>query len=472
MVFDDITELVSAQRVEAWSEVARRLAHEIKNPLTPIQLSAERLQQKLGGKLDGADQGMLERSVTTIVNQVQAMKTLVNEFRDYARLPASSFDALDLNALVVEVLGLYGAAQESGRLSRRARRGAAGDRRRRHPAAPGDPQPGAERARRGRRAGRRPGAHRHRGGAQRERRGARGAPASSSTMGPGSPRRCSSAPSSPTSRPRRRAPASAWRWSRRSPTSTARAFASPTSARRPRPPATPRRTACAGAQVSLSFSKLATTVRVAANEPVADVAGALRVHGHHSCRRRRTGHPGPAVGDPRRRRPHDRAGGERGAGARLPRAHPPRPRPARHLDARRRRHHAAQGVGLDRAADDAGDHDERPRHDRHRGRGDQVRRDGLPGKADHAAEAAARRRAGPGQAAVARAGGAQRGAERQRRPHRRSGDDRRHDAAARRRRCSARSPSRASTSTGRCARRATRSRRATSSSTSRRRTAA
>jgi nitrogen fixation/metabolism regulation signal transduction histidine kinase len=116
MVFDDITELVSAQRVEAWSEVARRLAHEIKNPLTPIQLSAERLQQKLGGKLDSTDQGMLERSVGTIVNQVQAMKTLVNEFRDYARLPASQFDALDMNALVVEVLSLYGAAQESGRL--------------------------------------------------------------------------------------------------------------------------------------------------------------------------------------------------------------------------------------------------------------------------------------------------------------------------------------------------------------------
>jgi nitrogen fixation/metabolism regulation signal transduction histidine kinase len=116
MVFDDITELVSAQRVEAWSEVARRLAHEIKNPLTPIQLSAERLQQKLGGKLDSVDQGMLERSVGTIVNQVQAMKALVNEFRDYARLPASQFDSLDMNALVVEVLGLYGAAQESGRL--------------------------------------------------------------------------------------------------------------------------------------------------------------------------------------------------------------------------------------------------------------------------------------------------------------------------------------------------------------------
>ena len=116
MVFDDITELVSAQRIEAWSEVARRLAHEIKNPLTPIQLSAERLQQKLGGKLEGADASMLERSVGTIVNQVQAMKTLVNEFRDYARLPASQLVALDLNELVGEVLSLYGAAIETGRL--------------------------------------------------------------------------------------------------------------------------------------------------------------------------------------------------------------------------------------------------------------------------------------------------------------------------------------------------------------------
>jgi nitrogen fixation/metabolism regulation signal transduction histidine kinase len=116
MVFDDITELVSAQRIEAWSEVARRLAHEIKNPLTPIQLSAERLQHKLASKLDGPDQAMLGRSVDTIVNQVQAMKTLVNEFRDYARLPSARLVPLDLNALVAEVLGLYGAVQESGRL--------------------------------------------------------------------------------------------------------------------------------------------------------------------------------------------------------------------------------------------------------------------------------------------------------------------------------------------------------------------
>jgi nitrogen fixation/metabolism regulation signal transduction histidine kinase len=116
MVFDDITELVSAQRSEAWSEVARRLAHEIKNPLTPIQLSAERLQHKLGPKLEGADQAMLGRSVDTIVNQVQAMKALVNEFRDYARLPAAHLIPIDLNALVAEVLSLYGAAQEAGQL--------------------------------------------------------------------------------------------------------------------------------------------------------------------------------------------------------------------------------------------------------------------------------------------------------------------------------------------------------------------
>ncbi|KNZ31338.1 MAG: histidine kinase [Methylibium sp. NZG] len=116
MVFDDISEVVSAQRSQAWSEVARRLAHEIKNPLTPIQLSAERIQHKLEAKLEGADQAMLVRSVATIVNQVQAMKTLVNEFRDYARLPAAQLRPLDLNGLVAEVLGLYATAQESGRL--------------------------------------------------------------------------------------------------------------------------------------------------------------------------------------------------------------------------------------------------------------------------------------------------------------------------------------------------------------------
>ena len=117
MVFDDITEVVSAQRSAAWSEVARRLAHEIKNPLTPIQLSAERLQHKLEAKLaEPADQAMLVRAVATIVNQVQSMKQLVNEFRDYARLPAATMQNLDLNALVAEVLALYGVELDKGRL--------------------------------------------------------------------------------------------------------------------------------------------------------------------------------------------------------------------------------------------------------------------------------------------------------------------------------------------------------------------
>ena len=113
-MFDDISDVVSAQRSAAWAEVARRLAHEIKNPLTPIQLSAERLQHRLGHKLEGADQALLLRSVATIVNQVQAMQTLVNEFRDYARLPAAQMLPLDLNILASEVLALYGQAQDSG----------------------------------------------------------------------------------------------------------------------------------------------------------------------------------------------------------------------------------------------------------------------------------------------------------------------------------------------------------------------
>jgi nitrogen fixation/metabolism regulation signal transduction histidine kinase len=116
IVFDDITEVMSAQRSIAWGEVARRLAHEIKNPLTPIQLSAERLQHKLEAKLEGTDQQMLIRSVGTIVAQVTAMKQLVNEFRDYARLPSAQLQPLDLNGLVTDVLALYGSAQEAGRL--------------------------------------------------------------------------------------------------------------------------------------------------------------------------------------------------------------------------------------------------------------------------------------------------------------------------------------------------------------------
>lgn len=108
VVFDDITELLSAQRAAAWHEVARRLAHEIKNPLTPIQLSAERLQMKLGEKLSSSDAHILERSVRTIVNQVSAMKKMVDDFRDYARMPSAVMQKLQLNKLIAEVIVLYG----------------------------------------------------------------------------------------------------------------------------------------------------------------------------------------------------------------------------------------------------------------------------------------------------------------------------------------------------------------------------
>jgi PAS domain S-box-containing protein len=110
VVFDDITQLVQAQRASAWGEVARRLAHEIKNPLTPIQLSAERLQMKLADKLTADDAAVLSRATETIVNQVTAMKNMVDDFRDYARMPAPVLAALDLNQLIGEVLGLYGHA--------------------------------------------------------------------------------------------------------------------------------------------------------------------------------------------------------------------------------------------------------------------------------------------------------------------------------------------------------------------------
>lgn len=110
VVFDDISRLVEAQRTAAWAEVARRLAHEIKNPLTPIQLSAERLAFKLADQLDDNGKAMLERATRTIVNQVEAMKNLVNAFRDYARLPAPELVPLDLAALIREVLHLYESA--------------------------------------------------------------------------------------------------------------------------------------------------------------------------------------------------------------------------------------------------------------------------------------------------------------------------------------------------------------------------
>ena len=107
VVFDDITRLIAAQRSAAWGEVAQRLAHEIKNPLTPIQLSAERLQIKLAGELTGPARELLDRATQTIVSQVEAMKNMVNDFRDYARTPLPQLAAVDLQALLGEVLGLY-----------------------------------------------------------------------------------------------------------------------------------------------------------------------------------------------------------------------------------------------------------------------------------------------------------------------------------------------------------------------------
>lgn len=110
LVLDDVSDIISAQRAQAWGEVARRLAHEIKNPLTPIQLSAERLAMKLEPRLEGGDLAILNKSVKTIVDQVEAMKRLVNEFRDYARLPAAQLSPLDLNALLREIVTLYESA--------------------------------------------------------------------------------------------------------------------------------------------------------------------------------------------------------------------------------------------------------------------------------------------------------------------------------------------------------------------------
>jgi nitrogen fixation/metabolism regulation signal transduction histidine kinase len=108
VVFDDVSELVQAQRDAAWAEVARRLAHEIKNPLTPIQLSAERLAVKLTGKLDGADEEALMRGTQTIIAQVAAMKHMVDDFAIYARQPRpGKMQPVNLNALLLDVLALY-----------------------------------------------------------------------------------------------------------------------------------------------------------------------------------------------------------------------------------------------------------------------------------------------------------------------------------------------------------------------------
>jgi len=107
VVFDDVTDLIQAQKNAAWGEVAKRLAHEIKNPLTPIQLSAERLQHKLAAELSESSAKILQRSTQTIVNQVEAMKSMVDDFSEYARPSKKQVEVINLNQLINEVLALY-----------------------------------------------------------------------------------------------------------------------------------------------------------------------------------------------------------------------------------------------------------------------------------------------------------------------------------------------------------------------------
>lgn len=108
LVFDDVTPLIKAQRATAWGEVARRLAHEIKNPLTPIRLAAERLEWKLKSKLtEEKDLNLLHRTIDTIITQVDTLKQMVNDFREYAKLPSASLQTLALNDFVESTLVLY-----------------------------------------------------------------------------------------------------------------------------------------------------------------------------------------------------------------------------------------------------------------------------------------------------------------------------------------------------------------------------
>ena len=115
IVFDDVTEFIEAQRSAAWSEVARRMAHEIKNPLTPIQLAAERLRHKYLHKVQSIDAAQMDRLTRTIVEQVESMKEMVNAFSDYARTPAIRPMPIDLNALVLDVVELYRSASSAVR---------------------------------------------------------------------------------------------------------------------------------------------------------------------------------------------------------------------------------------------------------------------------------------------------------------------------------------------------------------------
>jgi len=113
IVFDDMTNLIQAQRNAAWGEVARRLAHEIKNPLTPIQLSAERVRHKFMNKVEGDDKQTLDRATRTIANQVESMKQMVNEFSEYAQPVMVQLKPLDLNQLIHDVVELYKGSAET-----------------------------------------------------------------------------------------------------------------------------------------------------------------------------------------------------------------------------------------------------------------------------------------------------------------------------------------------------------------------
>lgn len=113
VVFDDVSALIQAQRDAAWAEVARRLAHEIKNPLTPIQLATERIRYKCMDRLPDAERELLDRSTRTIIAQVDAMKSMVNEFADYARPAPAQLELVNLNALIRDVVELYKGKHES-----------------------------------------------------------------------------------------------------------------------------------------------------------------------------------------------------------------------------------------------------------------------------------------------------------------------------------------------------------------------
>jgi two-component system nitrogen regulation sensor histidine kinase NtrY len=106
LFLEDITQIQKVQRMEAWREVARRIAHEIKNPLTPIQLSAERLRKRYAKMLQG-DGAILDKCTTTIIQQVDELKKLVNEFSQFARLPTAQLVSSDLNEIVREALFLF-----------------------------------------------------------------------------------------------------------------------------------------------------------------------------------------------------------------------------------------------------------------------------------------------------------------------------------------------------------------------------